>query len=98
MFCEAVRTVLDGGVYLPDLDHAASKRAAAPVHERFGLTPAQTRVMELLAQGKTNREIADLFGLSEGTVKVHMSAIFRALKVSNRAQALVVIARHGARL
>ncbi len=96
--CEAVRTVLDGGVYLPDVDHAAGKRAAAPVNERFGLTPAQTRVMELLSQGKTNREIADLLGLSEGTVKVHMSAIFRALKVSNRAQALVVISRHGTRL
>ncbi|THF61381.1 response regulator transcription factor [Pseudothauera rhizosphaerae] len=96
--CEAVRTVLDGGVYLPDVNHAAAKRAAAPVNERFGLTPAQTRVMELLSQGKTNREIADLLGLSEGTVKVHMSAIFRALKVSNRAQALVVISRHGTRL
>lgn len=98
VLCEAVRTVLDGGVYLPDLDSAAGKRAAAPVNERFGLTPAQTRVMELLAQGKTNREIADLLGLSEGTVKVHVSAIFRALKVSNRAQALVVISRHGTRL
>jgi DNA-binding NarL/FixJ family response regulator len=96
--CEAVRTVLDGGVYLPDIEGAPGKRGAAPVNERFGLTPAQTRVMELLAQGKTNREIADLLGLSEGTVKVHMSAIFRALKVNNRAQALVVISRHGAKL
>ncbi len=98
VLCEAVRTVLDGGVFLPDVDRGAVKRAAAPVNERFGLTPAQTRVMELLSQGKTNREIADLLGLSEGTVKVHMSAIFRALKVSNRAQALVVISRHGTRL
>jgi DNA-binding NarL/FixJ family response regulator len=57
-----------------------------------------TRVLDLLAQGKTNREIADFLGLSEGTVKVHMSAIFRALNVSNRAQALVVISRNGTRL
>ncbi|NMF90037.1 response regulator [Aromatoleum petrolei] len=95
----AVRCVLDGGVYAPDIaTDAASKRSGAPVSERFGLTAGQTRVLELLAQGKTNREIADLLGLSEGTVKVHMSAIFRALNVSSRAQALIVIARHGSRL
>ncbi|AYH45563.1 response regulator transcription factor [Azoarcus sp. DN11] len=96
---DAVRCVLEGGVYAPDNGNdAAAKRAGAPVSERFGLTAGQTRVLELLAQGKTNREIADLLGLSEGTVKVHMSAIFRALNVSSRAQALIVIARHGPRL
>lgn len=96
---QAVRVVLDGGVCTPEAaNQAPGRRGGAPVSERFGLTAAQTRVLELLAQGKTNREIADLLGLSEGTVKVHMSAIFRALGVSNRAQALVVIARHGARL
>ena len=92
----AVTRVLEGGIYTPDVDPTtATKRSGAPVHERFGLTAGQTRVMELLSQGKTNREIADLLGLSEGTVKVHMSAIFRALNVNNRAQALVVISRHG---
>nr|WP_249115773.1 response regulator transcription factor [Azoarcus sp. L1K30] len=96
---QAVRVVLGGGVHTPDsTDRAPGRRSGAPVSERFGLTAAQTRVLELLAQGKTNREIADLLGLSEGTVKVHMSAIFRALGVSNRAQALVVISRHGTRL
>ncbi|MDY0012099.1 MAG: response regulator transcription factor [Rhodocyclaceae bacterium] len=97
---KAVRTILDGGVYAPSIveTDGPRKRAGAPVQDRFGLTAAQTRVLELLAQGKTNREIADLLGLSEGTIKVHMSAIFKALNVSNRAQALVVIARHGNRL
>jgi len=95
---EAVRTVLDGGVFTPEMSgDAANRKGGAPVGERFGLTAAQTRVMELLTQGKTNREIADLLGLSEGTVKVHMSAIFRALNVSSRAQALVVITRHSSR-
>lgn len=96
---QAVRVVLDGGVCTPEAaTQSSGRRGGAPVSERFGLTAAQTRVLELLAQGKTNREIADLLGLSEGTVKVHMSAIFRALGVSNRAQALVVITRHGVRL
>lgn len=97
---KAIRIVLDGGVYTPKDEGAGAsrRRTGAPIQERFGLTTAQTRVMELLAQGKTNREIAELLGLSEGTVKVHMSAIFRALNVSNRAQAVLVITRHGARL
>lgn len=96
---DAVRCVLEGGIYAPEgASDAPAKRSGAPVSERFGLTAGQTRVLELLAQGKTNREIADLLGLSEGTVKVHMSAIFRALNVSNRAQALIVINRHGPRL
>jgi len=97
---KAVRVVLEGGVYAPATAGAEGgrRRGAVSLRDRFGLTVAQTRVMELLSQGKTNREIAVLLGLSEGTVKVHMTAIFRALNVSNRAQALVVIARHGNKL
>ncbi len=97
---DAIRIVLDGGIYTPKeaVGGATRRRGGAPVQERFGLTTAQARVMELLAQGKTNREIADLLGLSEGTIKVHMSAIFRALNVSNRAQAVLVITRHGTRI
>ncbi|MBS0543203.1 MAG: response regulator transcription factor [Proteobacteria bacterium] len=97
----AVRIVLEGGVHVPDSPSpgpAAGRRPAGPASDRFGLTAAQGRVMELLALGKSNREIADALGLSEGTVKVHMSAIFRALGVSSRAQALIVIARSGTRL
>ena len=96
---DAIRIVLNGGVYTPKEDATgARRRSGAPVQDRFGLTTAQTRVMELLAQGRTNREIAEPLGLSEGTVKVHMSAIFRALNVTNRAQAVLVITRHGSRV
>lgn len=96
---QAVREVLDGGVRTPV--HGASSPvrhdAKAPA-ERFGLTTAQSRVLELLAGGRSNREIAELLGLTEGTVKVHMTAIYRALGVSSRSQALVAIARSGTRL
>ena len=97
---EAIRIVLDGGVYTPtgpgsDGDR---RRSGISLAERFGLTTGQMRVCDLLTQGKTNREIADLLGLSEGTVKVHVSPIFKALKVTSRAQALVLINRHGIRL
>jgi DNA-binding CsgD family transcriptional regulator len=62
---------------------------------RFGLSAAQARVMDLLLAGKSNREIADFLGLSEGTVKIHLSAIYKSLNVTSRAQALVVAARQG---
>lgn len=97
--CRAVRIILEGGVCSPELGPISpAQRTRAPLGERFGLTVGQLRVLELLGQGKTNREIADLLGLSEGTVKVHVSAIFRALNVKNRSQALLVIARHGGRI
>lgn len=97
---QAVREVLDGGVPTPPRFALAAPtpRRARPLAEQYGLTTAQARVLELLANGSTNREIADSLGLSEGTVKVHMTAIFRALGVVNRAQALVAIARSGTRL
>ncbi len=96
---EAVRVVLAGGVHTPAARSASAPGGrGVPPSERFGLTTAQARVLDLLASGKTNREIADLLGLSEGTVKVHVTAIFRALGVSNRAQALVVMSRSGTRL
>lgn len=93
---DAVRIVLNGGTHMPqNMSGQDGRRNGVPVSERFGLTAGQTRVVELLSQGKTNREIADLLGLSEGTVKVHMSAIFRAMNVRNRAQALVAISKKG---
>lgn len=101
---ESIRTVLDGGSVVPAelaLQPAPNpggrRRGIDSLSEQFGLTAAQTRVMELMVEGRTNREIAELLGLAEGTVKVHCSAILRALDVSNRSQALVVLARQGLR-
>jgi DNA-binding NarL/FixJ family response regulator len=53
------------------------------------LTPRQHEVLELLVQGKSNRDIAEVMGLSENTVKVHLAAIFRVLGVSSRTEALL---------
>jgi DNA-binding NarL/FixJ family response regulator len=54
------------------------------------LTPRLEEVRALLRQGLSNKLIASSLGISEGTVKNHMTEIFRALNVSNRTQA----ARH----
>jgi adenylate cyclase len=51
------------------------------------LTPRQLEVLELMAKGLTNREIAGVLGISPGTVKVHVSAVIEALDVTNRTEA-----------
>jgi DNA-binding NarL/FixJ family response regulator len=53
------------------------------------LSPRQKQVLELLVQGKSNKGIARALQLSEGTVKVHMAALFRVLGVTTRAAAAV---------
>jgi len=87
----ALRQVLEGEIWLPpEYRNMGSRRQPKTVAARFGLTAAQARVLELLTEGKTNREIADLLGVAEGTVKIHVSAIFKAMNVGNRSQALLV--------
>ncbi len=63
-----------------------------------GLTERQADVLGLMVKGRSNREIAELLGLSEGTVKIHITAIFKALGVSSRTQALVAVTKHNIRL
>lgn len=59
------------------------------------LTPREGDVLRLLAQGLTNRQIAAALGISEHTVKFHVSAIYAKLNVSNRAEAVRMGARWG---
>ncbi len=100
----AVRVVLEGGEYFPEPPPAVGRGVSrkggseSDVAQEFGLTAGQARVLDLLAAGKSNREIAELLHLTEGTVKIHLSAIYRALNVSSRAQALVAVARRGRHL
>jgi len=86
---DALRQVLSGAISLP-MAPRDTQGDICSVSERYGITKGQMRVLELLGHGKTNRGIADLLGVTEGTVKVHVCAIFKALKVANRAQALLL--------
>lgn len=88
----ALRRVLAGELWLPPeyRELTGKKKRARTVAERYGLTKSQARVLELLAEGKTNREIAEMLDVTEGTVKIHVSAIFKSLGVNNRSQALLV--------
>jgi DNA-binding NarL/FixJ family response regulator len=103
----ALRLVFSGGVYLPPSVfagpvHAASEpRTLAPASrspKEVGLTERQAQVLALLVQGKSNKLICRALDLAEGTVKIHVTAILRALNVSNRTQALVAVSRLGLRL
>ena len=62
------------------------------------LTDRQIEVLGLMVKGKSNRDIASLLGLSEGTVKIHLSRIFKRLGVSSRTQAMLAVAERGIRL
>lgn len=69
--------------------------AAEPPPDTPPLTPRQREVLALLGQGKSNKEIARLLDLSEGTVKLHVTAILKSLNVSNRTGAVVAASRLG---
>ncbi len=101
----ALQTIFDGGIYVPpslaDISSApveaseerVETKPVAPSDPVSPLTPRQRDVLDLLVQGKTNKEIALALGLGEGTVKIHMAAIFRYFGVNNRAAAAVAGAR-----
>ena len=98
----ALRLVLDGGRYLPPellaADAARPRMRAAPSSvdpATLGLTPRQAEVLRLLARGAPNKVIGRELGLAERTVKTHVTAVIRALKVSSRTQAALAAARLG---
>ena len=98
----ALRLVLAGGVYVPPhtLGTAAAPPATVegPTCASLGMTPRQSEVLALLVQGKPNKLICRELDMSEGTVKTHITAILRALNVSNRTQAVFALARLGVHL
>jgi len=63
--------------------------------DEIGLTDRQAQVLALMVRGLSNRDIAEQLLLSEGTVKIHATAVFKALGVTSRTQALVAVARYG---
>lgn len=95
----AVALVLAGEVYVPPFlvhDSAGSTRYASDIALRATLTERQRDVLQLISLAATNKDIAFQLNLSEKTVKTHVTAIFRALGVINRAQAARVAQQHGA--
>lgn len=94
----AMQLVLSGGVYIPselfNSRECGSLPAGAPVG-RDTFTARQLDVLELMAGGHSNKSIASQLGLSEHTIKIHISAILRILDVSNRTEAAVACRKLG---
>lgn len=81
---EAISQILEGDLWFPQIADVEEKNIG------FGeLTTAQLKVLALLKEGKPSKEMADIIGITESTVKAHLTVIFRKLKVQNRTQAVV---------
>jgi DNA-binding NarL/FixJ family response regulator len=98
----ALRLVLSGGTYLPreimwnaTPPAEASVVPASPIPPGLDITPRQADVLALLLAGKSNKVICRELDLAESTVKNHVAAVFKALNVTSRVQAVLAAAKLG---
>jgi DNA-binding NarL/FixJ family response regulator len=92
----AIKRVLEGGVWTPpdvDLSAGADTETANLMGRLASLTPQQVRVLMMLSEGLLNKQIAYELGVSEATVKAHVSAILQKLGVESRTQAVITAAK-----
>jgi DNA-binding NarL/FixJ family response regulator len=97
MMVNALRIVLEGGIYfppqllaqsdvVPSIPEATEKTS---LHTgNHGLTKRQMETLQCLAEGLSNKEIANKMNLAEGTIKVHIAAAYQVLKVNSRLDAV----------
>jgi DNA-binding NarL/FixJ family response regulator len=90
LLMQAIRLVLSGGTYVPVSALADAGKSQPQRPNAAGLTARQLDVLRLLMRGEPNKIIARQLDLTEGTVKIHIAAILRALQARNRTEAVVV--------
>lgn len=113
LLLNALKLVLSGGVYLPvevlrqhegtpepalRLAAQASQVGKMLTPRAIGLTARQADVLARMVQGKSNKLICRDLDIAEGTVKIHVTAILKALNVSNRTQAVIAVGKLGLQL
>lgn len=92
----AIRNVLEGDIWLPqnvieqENDPLASEESIL-AEKIQSLTKQQFRVLMMVAEGMLNKQIGYTLGVSEATIKAHVTAIFKKLGVQNRTQAVLAI-------
>lgn len=95
----ALKLILDGGTYIPPVmlktDSISKSTSPTLPPLKKNLTNRQSQVLDLIAQGKSNKQIAYDMGVSEATVKLHINALLRSLKVNNRTQAVITAQKMG---
>lgn len=95
LLLQGLRQVMQGGTFVPD--HLYLPTAAASVRdaEEGTLTSRQLQLLPLMADGMSNKQIADALNIAEGTIKQHMKALFRRLQARNRTQAVQEARKQG---
>lgn len=102
----ALQIVLAGGMYIPPealalrdpAPSSAAQPAAAPpssLPDELHLSERQVEVLSLMVRGKSNKAICRALALAEPTVKYHVTAILKALKVTNRTEAVMTVLERG---
>jgi DNA-binding NarL/FixJ family response regulator len=93
----ALRLVLAGGIYVPpaliQMPTSQTQCYRTSESKSDDLTPRQAAVLARVIEGKSNKTIAMELGLTEATVKAHITALFKVLRVSNRMQAAIAAGR-----
>lgn len=91
----AIRLVLSGGIFLPAQFVMTNAAGLTSYDKPVKLTGRQGDVLRLLAEGLSNKQICRELDLGEGTIKVHIAAIFRTLDARNRTEAANTARRLG---
>jgi DNA-binding NarL/FixJ family response regulator len=97
----ALRLVFSGSIYIPPEALDGDELPAAPREgaiRALNLTPRQHEVMQMLLLGLSNKRICRALGITESTVKIHVTAVLRAFQATTRTQVVINAARLGVRL
>jgi len=92
----ALAVMLDGGIWTPEIaavETSPDSEADRLARRLATLTPQQVRVLMMLREGLLNKQIAHQLGVSEATIKAHVSAILQKLDVDSRTQAVIAASR-----
>jgi DNA-binding NarL/FixJ family response regulator len=97
VFNNALKLIIEGGSYVPPnlLENTPLNALSGRNIGIKTLTTRQSQVLDLIAQGKSNKQIAYDMGVSESTVKLHINALLRSLHVNNRTQAVITAQKIG---
>ncbi|WP_425084569.1 response regulator [Ruegeria profundi] len=94
VFRTAFETVHAGGIFVPDgcvlIEDAEEDEHSDAVNRLAALTNQQGRILQLICEGKLNKQIAYDLSIAETTVKAHVTAIMRKLGVQSRTQAVLI--------
>ncbi len=94
--CDAINTVIAGNIWLPpnlDIDDEGDDELSELLSKMSTLTPQQHRVLNMIGDGLLNKQIAYNLGVSEATIKAHVSAVLLKLQVDSRTQAVILLSK-----